>query len=209
MTYIDLQDAIWHLAYGTFVPKITEQRMREEGEILAAKSDDERQKSQDDCLRNIDLGKARLADAHCAGRLSLIGRKASLDSEVVGEPQRIPDEFFALDTLAVGNDLYPAEQLHARDGVRIVWRCVKVRRAQFEALIFSSSQPATPKRGGSKAEAVRHAIAKVYPGKVPPRHKKANWEICNELGAELTRMGWVGKKAISEDTILREAGRRK
>ena len=66
--------------------------------------------------------------------------------------------------------------------------------------------PKKPPRRRPAREAAQDAVKAIYPdGKIPDQHIESNKTLCKKLGHWLKKNG---RRAVSDDTILRAAGRR-
>jgi hypothetical protein len=74
------------------------------------------------------------------------------------------------------------------------------------AQVGERPQPRPRKKSGPAIERTRRVIDELYPGGVPDQATVPNVSLCNRVGTKLKE---ARLPAVSDDTILRAAGRRK
>jgi hypothetical protein len=76
----------------------------------------------------------------------------------------------------------------------------------FGGAHLPDDSPAERRRSRPRRESVLRAIAEVYPDGVPDQATEPNYRLCRRVGEKLRQ---AGLPAVSDDTILRAAGRRR
>jgi hypothetical protein len=175
--YLSLKKMIWRLRHGNYDPPRDLPVTVEKGVFTCSTADPKYRKY----ISEIDQEKTRLATAHCAGDITLLGRREpDTTGALLGDHERIPNTFFAGETVAIDDCLF----LGGRWG-GLRWREVNALRGEFEDWFDEEFETPTPEA------ALRIWVEKynVRQG-VPPTEAAAYREFAQKHAPPLSR-DWV------------------
>lgn len=211
--YISAIEAVTFLACGKFLdqyelldllrPEFPEKRVLPTGEIEITPGVVSAQSIE--IANKWEKAQSALFEAHIAGRFAIVGR---LNGDEFADYAEVPKEFFAHSVeLSFGNEL-----VWGRDRGTLPtftkWSDVRLPTAEFFACFVdkpTETHTRRPKRSTAKTRAA-NALKAIYPMGIPTQDDEPNGRLFQKVGAHLKTGGLQG---VSNESILRAAGRRK